>query len=273
MSEHLLSNAVRRWTECVLGQPVAWSLLLAVNLVAYITGALFWYGYALVEPGTPAWAWPFIPDCPLFGLLGALALWSATAHATIDEAGQRRIGQALMGTGALCLLLVTASALPGAPSALIRLRATLALLALSLLLLGWRFGHAPSWLLGVIAVGQIKYGLWTITAWVLFWRNTALIHGAPLWTVESVSMTAMHVGLLTQGVLLLAFVRPTLNGAWVALVWFAASDFVDYGLGFHPRLTELIPVATMAQSTVLMTLLLGGWYAWRARRRLHSPFA
>ena len=49
-------------------------LILALDALGYFAGMTGWYGPVLRQPTTPVWAWPFIPDCPLFGLLGGLAL-------------------------------------------------------------------------------------------------------------------------------------------------------------------------------------------------------
>jgi uncharacterized membrane protein YpjA len=131
----------------------------------------------------------------------------------------------------------------------------------ALLLCGSLFQRAPVWLLSVIAAGQIKYGVWTITAWLLFWRNTDALFGYPAFTFDSILMTISHIGLVAQGILLLTYFRPNVAGAIATLVWFGASDIVDYGpksagLGWYPGIPEIIPLAVLQWSTIAMTWLL-----------------
>jgi uncharacterized membrane protein YpjA len=136
-----------------------------------------------------------------------------------------------------------------------------------LLLVGALFLRAPAWLVAVIAAGQIKYGVWTVTAWLLFWKNTAATYGAPLFTFDSVFMTITHLGLIAQGILLLTYFRPTLLAALVTFGWFILSDFVDYGVGWYPPLPlQWIPLAVMQWSTIVMTFLLTGLLFWLSRQ-------
>ena len=65
-------------------------LVRSVDVIAYFGGLLYWYGYVMSQPDTPMWAWPFIPDCPLFGLLGGLGLLMVTARRYWSEAAQAR---------------------------------------------------------------------------------------------------------------------------------------------------------------------------------------
>ena len=153
-----------------------------------------------------------------------------------------------------------------------RLRATLALWAGSLVLCAVFFRRTPSWLLALVAFGQIKYGIWTITAWALFWRNTSTALGSPLVTPDSVLMTVTHIGLAAQGVLLLTYFRPDLVAVVVSFGWFALSDFIDYGLEYSPAIPEeFIPLAAMQWSTIAFTLTLSGLLLWLALRARSEP--
>jgi uncharacterized membrane protein YpjA len=123
------------------------------------------------------------------------------------------------------------------------------------------FRRAPAWLSGIFAFGQIKYGIWTITAWLLYWRSTAEILGAPNFSFDSISMTIAHIGLAAQGLFLLTYFRPTRLATWAALVWFGVSDFVDYGLGFYPAIPkQLISLEIVQWSTITVTVLLVAVY-------------
>jgi uncharacterized membrane protein YpjA len=125
------------------------------------------------------------------------------------------------------------------------------------------FRQAPAWLLGVFAFGQIKYGIWTVTAWLLYWDNTAALLGTPHFSFDSVFMTVTHIGLIAQGLFLLTYFRPNLAATLASFTWFALSDYVDYGLGYYPGIPEqFIPLSVMQWSTIAVTFLLSACYLW-----------
>jgi uncharacterized membrane protein YpjA len=253
-----LSIEIRRLQTFVALRPVL-TLILVVDVAAYFGGLIYWYGGIMGQPITPFWAWLFIPDCPLFGLLGGLGLLMVTAQKFWDKEARKRTQRLLLLAGGASAILWLSTYLPGAASGWIMQRAMLAVWSWSLLIAGVFFLRAPAWLLTLIACGQVKYGVWTITAWLLFWQNTAARYGAPLFTFDSVFMTATHIGLVAQGVLLVTYYRPTWLAAVVSVGWFALSDFVDYGLGYYPPLPlQYIPLPIMQWSTVAMTFVLGG---------------
>jgi uncharacterized membrane protein YpjA len=245
------------WLQRFVVHAPVLALILVVDVAAYFGGLLYWYGFVMGQPSTPIWTWPFIPDCPLFGLLGGLGLLMVTAGRFWEQPTQEQAQRILLIIGGVSVLLWLATYLPGVPVAWLMQRAMLGVWAWALLIAGVLFRQAPDWLLALFAAGQIKYGVWTVTAWLLFWRNTAAEFGAPLFTVDSVFMTITHIALIAQGVLLLTYFRPTWVAALVSLVWFGLSDFVDYGLGWYPSLPlRYIPLAVMQWSTVAMTGLL-----------------
>jgi uncharacterized membrane protein YpjA len=269
--------ALVRKVQHVVALPHLLVFILALDALGYFAGMTGWYGPVLRQADTPVWAWLFIPDCPLFGLLGGLALLMVVAQQTWSGARQQAVQKWLVVGGGVALLLALAYGmawLPGDVETQRGMAALYGLLGVSLLLLGLSFVRRPNWLLCVVAVGQIKYGIWTITVWMLFWRNTTALYGAPLFTVEGILMTVAHVGLALQGLLLLTYFRPARVGALVALGWFALSDLVDYGpvawgLGWHPNVPPILPLAFIRNSTILATwlLALALWVAApRARR-------
>ena len=83
------------------------------------------------------------------------------------------------------------------------------------------FRHPPTWLLGIFAFGQIKYGIWTITAWLLYWRSTAGFLGSPDFSFDSISMTIAHVGLGGPGCFSVALFPTDARCGFgiVAVVW------------------------------------------------------
>ncbi len=55
----------------------ALGLYAAINFAAFFIGAWFWYGEFFLAYPIPAWAYPFVPDCPLAnGLFGAALVWA-----------------------------------------------------------------------------------------------------------------------------------------------------------------------------------------------------
>ncbi|MEZ4860973.1 MAG: DUF1405 domain-containing protein [Caldilineaceae bacterium] len=239
------------------------TLLLVIDVVAYFGGLLYWYGFVMASPFTPTWAWPFIPDCPLFGLLSGLGLLIVIAHRHWSTAAQNRAQRAFWIVAIVSTVLWISTYFPGVPVGWARQGAMLGVWSWSLLLGAVVFRRAPAWFLAICAMGAIKYGIWTITAWLVFWRNTALVYGAPLFTFDSVFMTLTHIGLVGQGVLLLLYFRPTRLATIASFGWFILSDYVDYGLGFYPGLPlRFIPLGIMQWSTIAVTFALSGLYLW-----------
>jgi uncharacterized membrane protein YpjA len=248
-----------RRLQSFVALPSILALIVVVDVAAYVGGLLYWYGGIMGQPSIPFWVWPFIPDCPLFGLLGGLGLLMVTAQKFWDEGAKKRAQRLLLLVGGASAILWLFTYLPDVATGWVMQRAMLAVWSWSLLIAAACFLRPPVWLLTLFACGQIKYGVWTITAWLLFWQNTAIQQGAPLFTFDSVFMTITHIGLVAQGVLLLTYYRPNWPAAVVSVAWFALSDFVDYGLGYYPPLPlQYIPLHIMQWSTIAVTFVLGG---------------
>lgn len=252
-----------RWLQRLAATAPLLTLLVVIDIVAYFGGLLYWYGYVMADPQTPMWAWPFIPDCPLFGLLSGIGMLMVTAKWFWTEGATAKFLRALWPVAGLSTLLWLSTYLPGVTPGWQWQGAMLAVWCWSLLLAAYFFRQAPAWLLGVFAFGAIKYGIWTITAWLVYWRNTALVYGAPDYSFDSVFMTITHIGLLGQGIFLLTYFRPDWRTVMASLVWFALSDFMDYGLGFYPGLPlDFIPLPIMQWSTIAVTIGLSALYFW-----------
>jgi uncharacterized membrane protein YpjA len=262
---------MKRWTgrvgsvHDIIAKPGVLVLILAINAAAYFGGLILWYGYVMQSPETPVWVWPFVPDCPLFGLLGALALMMVTARVYWTRAAQVGAQKVVSMAAGVSVALWLSTYVSNAGNEWAEVRAAWALWAVSLAVCAVFFRRTPAWLLAIIAFGQIKYGIWTITAWSLFWRNTSAALGSPLITADSVLMTVTHVGLAAQGALLLTYFRPDLVAVAASFGWFAVSDFIDYGLGYFPAVPEeYIPPAAMQWSTVTVTIGLSILFLWWA---------
>lgn len=265
-------GSIIRLVQQMVGLPQFLALIVVIDVAAYFAGLLYWYGYVMADPATPWWVWTFIPDCPLFGLLGGLGLLMVVAQQRWQspaEDGAQRAQRTLWVAAVVSLVIWLSTYWPGVGQGWAQQSAMLAVWSWSLLVGAVWFRRPPAWLLGLFAFGQIKYGIWTITAWLLYWRSTAMYFGAPHFSFDSVLMTTTHIGLVAQGVLLLTYFRPDLRAALVGLVWFGVSDFVDYGLGFYPAIPEqFISLTFMQWSTISVTLLLSVIFAlwgWRSR--------
>lgn len=249
-----------------IARPWILALLVFTNVVAYFGGLLYWYGRHIVKINPPEWVWPFIPDCPLWGLLAGLSLIIVTAKNYWTSAAQDRAQKIILGIGVLFTLLWVATYLPFASTEVINQRALLGVFCWTMLLFGSLFHRAPNWLLAIAAFGNIKYGVWTVSAWIVYWRTTSMVTGAPHFSPDSIAMTTTHLGMIVQGLLLLTYFKPTRIAALVSLLWFALSDFVDYGLGYFPPINQYISLPFMQWSTIAMTILLTLWLLWLSSR-------
>lgn len=257
-----------QWLQRLAATAPLLTLLVVVDVVAYFGGLLYWYGYVMANPLTPMWAWPFIPDCPLFGLLGGVGLLMVTAQWFWTDVDVTKAQRALWVVAGLSTLLWLSTYAPGVGAGWQLQGAMFAVWSWSLLVAALFFRQAPAWLLGIFAFGQIKYGIWTITAWLVYWRNTALVYGTPDFSFDSVFMTIAHIGLFVQGVFLLTYFRPDGLTVLTSFIWFAVSDFMDYGLGFYPGLPlQFIPLSIMQWSTITVTIGLSVIYLWFSQTR------
>jgi uncharacterized membrane protein YpjA len=186
-------NRVRLWVLT----PAIVALIVAVDVFSFVVGGIYWYGSQL--PQTPWWAWVFVPDCPLFALLGGVAL--------VGLLTQRR----------------------------------------------------SSLFESLVAMGSIKYAIWTILAWVFFWAE---YHTVPL---VGVVMIISHVGLMVQGLFILSFVRLSAPVALLSGAWFLLSDYMDYGLGFHPAVPSPASLPWMQWHTIAVTIGLTLAFLWMSR--------
>lgn len=140
------------------------------------------------------------------------------------------------------------------------------------------------------AVFCVKYGTWTMTFWALYWVGGGPIEMTSLFSGPVMFLT--HLGLTIMGLLLITLYigRPRPLEALVVLIWFAASDFVDYapiapqrygGYGYYPPLPPVrgdyfALVPAMQLHALIMTWLLAGGQlirAWIGRRGVERAAA
>lgn len=73
-----MERLLQRVLDTIVRTPLLlWGCVVA-NLVGVGFGLIVWYGPMLLK--SPAWAFPFIPDCPLAALLGTVALLGVWAN-------------------------------------------------------------------------------------------------------------------------------------------------------------------------------------------------
>jgi len=115
------------------------------------------------------------------------------------------------------------------------------------------------------AFALLKYGLWTVIFWFLYWT---MVGGQA--DVMGVAMTATHWGMVLQGLFLLAYVRSHARQVLVLGAWFLFLDWLDYGVGIYPNLPNPALVPVMAWESVLSTILLTALMLLLSRQ---NPFA
>lgn len=104
-----------------------------------------------------------------------------------------------------------------------------------------------------VAMGLIKYGVWTCFVWLLYWQNTGDF------PFISIAMFTTHLGLIAQGVVLLLLTeRWRVEHVIPAFLYYIVADYVDYGLGHYPMYPErYVPPFLVQWHTVFMTWALG----------------
>jgi uncharacterized membrane protein YpjA len=156
----------------------------------------------------------------------------------------------------------------------------LAALLFGTALLLMHLGRRSNLLNQLAALFCIKYGVWTMSFWALYWARTGDVELSSAFSGPVMFVT--HLGLTIMGLLLLQYVRPSIADSALVLGWFALSDLVDYapiaagrpgGYGYYPPLpwidgdpTALVP-EMMANAIIMTWLLGGGLLIWSAMQR------
>jgi uncharacterized membrane protein YpjA len=116
----------------------------------------------------------------------------------------------------------------------------------------------------VVAFGLIKYGVWTVSHWIVYWINTR-----GRFTPDGVAMTVSHVGMILEGLFLLSFLKIRWPTVIICALWFGLSDWMDYGpFKTYPRIdVRIVPLSLMQWHTVAVTILMTAVYAYVGWRR------
>lgn len=110
---------------------------------------------------------------------------------------------------------------------------------------GWPFLNA------LAGFANIKYGIWTVVYWFLFWRQG----GDPGWMGWLLTFT--HAVMALEGAYLLNYAPLGGLGTAVIIGWFVLQDWADYGpWNLHPGLPDMSLVPAMRVEAIVSTLLL-----------------
>jgi uncharacterized membrane protein YpjA len=155
----------------------------------------------------------------------------------------------------------------------------LAALVFGIALILMHVGRTSNLINQAAAVFCIKYGVWTMSFWALYWARTGDVELSGIFSGPV--MFATHFGLTIMGLLLLQYVQPSIRDSLLVLAWFVISDLVDYapiaagrlgGYGYYPPLpwvngNPVALVPAMMWNAIVMTCLLNGLLLIRALAR------
>ncbi|HBY99135.1 MAG: DUF1405 domain-containing protein [Ardenticatenaceae bacterium] len=126
---------------------------------------------------------------------------------------------------------------------------------------------AHEWLATWAVFSNIKYGLWTVAFWLLWWR------GPGTFTLESVTMTFTHAAMVVMGASLLVFYRPKLWQVITVAAWFAFNDYLDYWGGIAPTVPPGVSLETLKVEQLVVSAVLTLGLLGLALRRPAAPLA
>jgi uncharacterized membrane protein YpjA len=106
------------------------------------------------------------------------------------------------------------------------------------------------WLATWALLANVKYGLWTVLYWSLWWRA-----GNPL-TLESGTMTFTHAAMVVMGLSLLVYFRPRVREVLASAAWFGFNDYLDYWQNLAPRVPTDVPLSILRAEQVVVTVVL-----------------
>jgi uncharacterized membrane protein YpjA len=109
----------------------------------------------------------------------------------------------------------------------------------------------PNLLIFLASVYMIKYGIWTLSAIVLYW---------PLYAASGDQITgalnfALHCGLILEGVVLSAKISHKIRDMLIVMIILIASDYSDYFLGTLPDIPGTHVGFLMVESFIVSMVL------------------
>lgn len=120
----------------------------------------------------------------------------------------------------------------------------------SVCLMLYRHRKVPSWFLLLVAVGLIKYGLWTVVVIFLYMDYLLGVN-----FVVNGAMPFLHAGMILEGILILPHLKAKAWHMLAVMGWFLLNDFSDYFLMTVPMLPPTHFTFLMWES-LLATLIL-----------------
>lgn len=114
----------------------------------------------------------------------------------------------------------------------------------------YRHREVPPWFLLLVAVGLMKYGLWTVVTIFLYMDYLLGVN-----FVVNGAMPFLHAGMILEAIVLLPRIKPRLWQMLAVLGWFLLNDFSDYFLMTVPMLPPTHLPLLMWES-ILATLIL-----------------
>lgn len=105
----------------------------------------------------------------------------------------------------------------------------------------------------------IKYGIWTVGVLL-----AQYIRGGAL-TANQLMLLISHIGLLGLGLVYWPQLNWSSRGITAAVLWHAANDAMDYGVGVHPYLPEAVSLSFATWLAVGTTVILSGMMLYAAK--------
>jgi uncharacterized membrane protein YpjA len=124
---------------------------------------------------------------------------------------------------------------------------------------------ATAWLATWAVFSNIKYGLWTVVFWLLWWQ------GPGSFTLESLTMTFTHAAMVAMGASLLLFYQPRPWQVVMVAAWFALNDYLDYWQHLAPSVPPGVSLDLLQVEQVTVTGLLTVGLLWLSFRVKAGP--
>lgn len=109
----------------------------------------------------------------------------------------------------------------------------------------------PQWLLFLVIAGLIKYGFWTALVILLF--SDYFFAAAPV--IYSINFP-LHIGMVVEGLVLIARLRPRMSDLAVVLLFFLINDILDYFFGTLPLLPSNAYNSYLLAESLFVTIVM-----------------
>ncbi|MBI2076633.1 MAG: DUF1405 domain-containing protein [Candidatus Aenigmarchaeota archaeon] len=120
----------------------------------------------------------------------------------------------------------------------------------------------PQWLLFLAIMGLVKYGFWTALVIIMF-RDYFFAVSPVIYSINF----PLHIGMILEGMILTARLRPRMSGLAVVLLFFLINDILDYFFGTLPRLPSNAYNGYLLIESFAMTTILPLVFYWQCCRK------